>query len=50
MCYLVTFMVAILNMGGLDRVVGGEFGGIGELILNEKLDWATQQYFYKVIL
>ena len=33
LCYLVTFMVAILNMGGLDRTGGGEVGGRGELIL-----------------
>ena len=33
LCYLVTLMVAILNMGGLDRTGGGEVGGRGELIL-----------------
>ena len=25
-------------MGGLDRIGGGEVGGIGELILNEEID------------
>ena len=38
--YLVTLMVAILNMGGLDRIRGGgEVGGRGELIL--KMDSST---------